>query len=184
MTYNEYTGTRDDLIKMYIPFAYRVATNHRNLSYNNLTGLQGEALLTLCKVIDMIILTPTKWDTPIAAIIAVTIRRDLYEYGRKDRPIHQSRGAYKAGINKCPERVPIVEDIQHATISPTQTACEMNEIIDDMQLTQKQQQIVLLLLEGYNNTEIANLLNLTRSRITQIRKKIQQIVKLYLVSTR
>jgi hypothetical protein len=187
MTYNEYTGNRDDLIRTYIPFAYRVAINYRHLSYHNLNGLQGEALLTLCKTIDMIIATPNKWDIQIASIIAIAIRRELHDYGRKDRPIYQSRGAYRGGITKCPDRVLAVEDVydvmdtRRAPMSVAGTACEMCEILDDMQLTKQHRLIVTLLLADYNNTEIGKVLSLTKSRISQIRIEIQQLVKLYLI---
>ena len=186
MTYNEYTGNRDDLIEMYVPFAYRVATNYRHLSYNNLSGLKGEALLTLCNTVDMIIVTPEKWNIQIASIIAIAIRRELYEYGRKDRPIHQSRGAYNYGKNKCPDRVTAVTDdydvmdTRQAPMSVAETSCEMHEILDDMQLTQKHMQLVLMLLANYDYMEVAKALGISTTRFYDLRTEIRQLITIYL----
>jgi len=171
MTYKEYTGNRDELIKMYIPFTYRVANNYRYLAYNNLSGLEGEALLALCEAIDMIIATPTKWNIHIASIVAVTISRKLREYANKDKVIFKGRRQHYTGLVRCPER--IVSD----EVYPALPQCEMHEIIEDMQLTPRQETIVTMLLANYEPSEIIKSLGISRSYYFQLKKIIQNKIK-------
>jgi len=178
MTYNEFTGDRDDLIRMYVPLAYRIAANYRHLSYNNLSGLQGEALLTLVRTVDMIIATPKKWDTQITSIIVIAIKRELIEYSVRDRPMYQSRWSHNHGKDKCPVRECngdkySVMDSCKAPMSKSMSACEMRENLDDIGLSQQERRIVSLWLMGYTSVEVAEMCNVSKQRIFQIRQQIQ-----------
>ncbi len=179
MKYKDYKGNRDDLIRKYIPFSYSIAKNYRHLSYNNLHGLEGEALLALCNAVDLTIAKPEMWDISIESIIVITIKRQLIEYGNKDRPLHQSRGAYRKGFSKCPGRVLSddiydVLDIQRTKPSLNESICIVSEILDDVNLDNREKHLVALLLSEYTPSEIAAAMEISESYFYRIQGHIRE----------
>lgn len=171
MTYNEYPGSDDDLIKEFIPYAFRIAISLNYLSPNNLDGLKGEALLALCESINTM---KEKPDVEIVGIIITSIRRYLYEYSVHCSDIRIPRRSYTALSNSC--RRTMNTDIfkLRASMPQRQCLCEVNELIEDMKLTNEQRILLSLMLQGYSRAELAEMYSCSCSRMTQLKREIKE----------
>ena len=178
MTYNEYEGTVDELIKEYIPYAFTIARSLRYLKPHNLEGLQGEALLALCESIKTIQAKP---DEQIPAIIVTVIRRYLYEFTSKDAPVVIPRTTYlRNNETKLLRRNESCLMACSAHISEQHLTCMISEIIDDMHLTTKQRDLLELMLKDYTRAELAEIYNVSCSRMTQLKYEIKRKLLGYL----
>ncbi len=178
MTYNEYEGTTDELIKTYIPYAFRIARSLQYLAPHNLAGLEGEALLALCESIQVVKRKP---DIPMLGIIITVIRRYLYEYAAKDVPVRVPRKTYALNKEKKFTRKSVASLISHpANISEWHTTCMINEIIDDMQLTAKQRDLLKLMFDDYTRAELAEIYHVSTARMTQLKFEIKKKLLNYL----
>lgn len=143
----------------FVPLALSLASKYGDPDYG------GQALLILCECIHKA--KDLDEDANLDGYVNRSIVLNLYRYYYESQLVKMPKG--KEPYTKCD-----ISKMQHLAYVEN---LELNDLLSHPWLSNTEQRIVQLLYEGYNLEQIGRQLGLSTTRISQIRKDIQRILK-------
>jgi len=168
---------RNEFIAQHLKLAKFIANQYYSM-HRNPEGAIGAAVLELCEMSSDVLDRNLTIEQQKAFVI-LRVKTAVRSFIAADYPIKVSHPTFFKNLSegKLPRYEPMQDTI--VTDCPYRKDAELKQLCEDLHLCERDNLILQMRLAGNTDDEIGDLLNLQRSRISQLRKEIgRQVIKL------